>query len=279
QGININNSATIGTITLGSSGSISSQHRRAILVNKNATINHIDIQGTITNGRGVWNDGIIGMSNNGGSGTTPGIKVTGNIMSSDNSTAALGNAGTINGGIVVESGTLSGGMKYKGNTLYAALINEMGVINGDIEIKSGATLNGGVVNWDSLNNGNTKVNGKIKVSGTINGGIATYAGTIGTIEIEENAVVSEGIRIGTSNWKDPGVVNGDIIVKGTLNGSISNSGTINGKIENQGKNAVNIYNIQGGVIQQGITNKGTATIRNQGKIQNGIINDGGTLTV
>ncbi|WP_213276856.1 hypothetical protein, partial [Campylobacter vulpis] len=98
-----------------------SQHRRAILVNKNATINHIDIQGTITKGRGVWNDGIIGMSNGSGggtSGTTPGIKVTGNIMSSDNSAAALGNAGTINGGIVVESGTLTGGRKYKGNDLH-----------------------------------------------------------------------------------------------------------------------------------------------------------------
>ncbi|MBS4314578.1 hypothetical protein, partial [Campylobacter vulpis] len=78
------NNANVGTITLGSSGSISSQHRRAILVNKNATINHIDIQGTITNGRGVWNDGIVGMSNgSGGSSgtTTPGIKVTGNITS------------------------------------------------------------------------------------------------------------------------------------------------------------------------------------------------------
>ncbi|MBS4241793.1 hypothetical protein CVU5213_08775, partial [Campylobacter vulpis] len=114
---------------------------------------------------------------------------------------------------------------------------------------------------------NTKVGG-IKVSGTINGNIATYSGTIGSIEIEESAVVKEGIRIGTSNWKDPGVIEGNIIVKGTLNGSISNSGTINGKIEYEGKNAVNIYNIQGGVIAQGITNKGTATIRNQGKIQN-----------
>ncbi|WP_213276857.1 hypothetical protein, partial [Campylobacter vulpis] len=99
----------------------SSQHRRAILVNKNATINHIDIQGTITNGRGVWNDGIIGSNGSGGSSgtTTPGIKVTGNITSTSESAAALGNAGTINGGIVVESGTLTGGRKYKGNDLHA----------------------------------------------------------------------------------------------------------------------------------------------------------------
>ncbi|MBS4276252.1 hypothetical protein, partial [Campylobacter vulpis] len=40
-----------------------------------------------------------------------------------------------------------------------------------------------------------------------------------------------------------------------------------------------IYNRQGASIAQGITNKGTATIRNQGKIHQGIINDGGTLTV
>ncbi|WP_265415673.1 autotransporter outer membrane beta-barrel domain-containing protein [Campylobacter vulpis] len=305
QGININNNANVGTITLGSNGSISSQHRRAILVNKNATINHIDIQGTITNGRGVWNDGIIGSNGSGGSSgssgtTTPGIKVTGNITSTSESAAALGNGGTINGSIVVESGTLSGGMKYENNPLHAALANE-GVINGDIEIKQGATLKGGVINWDSFGTTNAGKVANIKVHGTVNGMVANFGGVIsGSIEIENGANVTEsifnsftsrlagtiqgGITIkGTvgGGVDNRGKLQGDIKVEntGTLNGGIHNSGTIGGKIQNEAKNAITIYNRPGASIANGIENKGTATIRNQGKIQSGIINDGGTLTV
>ncbi|WP_213276176.1 hypothetical protein, partial [Campylobacter vulpis] len=74
------------------------------------------------------------------------------------------------------------------------------------------------------------------------------------------------IRLGRIGQRVAGKVEGDIIVKGTLNGNIDSSGTINGKIEYDGKTAVNIYNRQGASIAQGITNKGTATIRNQGKI-------------
>ncbi|MBS4282484.1 hypothetical protein CVU4313_08210, partial [Campylobacter vulpis] len=282
QGINIMNNANVGTITLGSNGSINSQHRRAILVNKNATINHIDIQGTITNGRGVWNDGIIGMSNGSGegTGTTPGIKVTGSITSTSESAAALGNGGTINGNIVVEnSATLTGGKKFNTN-LYTALANE-GVINGNIEIKQGATLMGGITNMTfSHKDWGGKLNGNIKVEGNVGGNIENHSGTItGSIEITENANVNGNIRLGRIGQRVYGKVEGDIIVKGTLNGNIDSSGTIGGKIQYEGKTAVNIYNRPGGVIQQGITNKGTATIHNQGKIQNGIINDGGTLTV
>ncbi|WP_213273288.1 hypothetical protein, partial [Campylobacter vulpis] len=125
-------------------------------------------------------------------------------------------------GIVVESGTLSGGNKYEGNPLHVALANK-GVINGDIEIKQGATLNGGVINWDEqLNGQNGKISGAIKVEGMIDGVIGTYGGTIGSIEIQENANVSGGIHVTTSNRRGAGTINGDIIVKGTLNGGIHN---------------------------------------------------------
>ncbi|WP_213315988.1 hypothetical protein, partial [Campylobacter vulpis] len=43
--------------------------------------------------------------------TTPGIKVTGNIASTSKSAAALGNGGTINGGIVVENNAILTGGK------------------------------------------------------------------------------------------------------------------------------------------------------------------------
>ncbi|WP_213244089.1 hypothetical protein, partial [Campylobacter vulpis] len=192
----------------------------------------------------------------------------------------LGNGGTINGNIVVENGaTLTGGKKFNTN-LYTALAND-GVINGNIEIKQGATLMGGITNMTfSAKKWGGKLNGNIKVEGNVGGNIENHSGTItGSIEIAENANVSGNIRLGRIGQGVNGKVEGDIIVKGTLNGNIDSSGTIGGKIQNEAKNAITIYNRPGASIAQGITNKGTATIRNQGKIQQGIINDGGTLTV
>ncbi|WP_213315982.1 hypothetical protein, partial [Campylobacter vulpis] len=153
-----------------------------------------------------------------------------------------------------------GGTKYEGNLLHAALANEA-VINGDIEIKQGATLQGGVINWDSF--GTTK-GGKvtnIKVHGNVNGMVANFGGVIsGSIEIEENANVTESI-FNSFTSQLAGTIQGDITIKGhvgggvdnrgtlqgnikventgTINGGIHNSGTINGKIQYEGKTAVN----------------------------------------
>ncbi|WP_213355971.1 polymer-forming cytoskeletal protein, partial [Campylobacter vulpis] len=112
---------------------------------------------------------------------------------------------------------LTGGQKFNTN-LYLAIVND-GTINGDIEIKQGATLNGGIGNTKLTYDG--KVNGNIKVNGTVNGNIGNYSGTItGSIEIQENANVTGNIRLGTIGSKTAGKVEGDIIVKGTLNGDI-----------------------------------------------------------
>ncbi|WP_213273655.1 polymer-forming cytoskeletal protein, partial [Campylobacter vulpis] len=96
--------------------------------------------------------------------------------------------------------------KYNTN-LYVAIANE-GVINGDIEIKSDATLNGGIANMTFLaKEWGGKLNGNIKVEGNVKGNIKNHSGTItGNIEIQENAKVDGNIRIGRIGQKYYGTV-------------------------------------------------------------------------
>ncbi|MBS4331967.1 hypothetical protein, partial [Campylobacter vulpis] len=353
QGIEVNRNARVETITIGATGILSSTNRRAIIVNTGGQVNHIDVQGNITGGRGVFNSGTIGVNGTGTS-SPNGIKVTGNITSTSESAAALGNGGTINGGIDIQSGTLTGGRNATQWRSYYISVYNHKMLNGSIKVGENATLMGGIANANpygqsgvAVLNGNIEVAGKIytdsrasqydifniyatingniiiKDTATLNNGIWNQGVINGKIEVDgtintqgghsgvynqRNSTVSQGIvikenakiktkvtnrgtisangievkgQVGGAVDNQRGTITGDVKIESTgkVEGGIHNSGTIKGKIENQGKNAVNIYNIQGGVITQGITNKGTATIRNQGKIHQGIINDGGTLTV
>ncbi|EKK7210355.1 hypothetical protein PO136_001818, partial [Campylobacter upsaliensis] len=106
-GISINDRSSAETITIGANGSITSAGGNAIYVGNSSRVNHIDIQGATTGSGGIINRGTIGV----GTTTQPnGIKVTGSIKSTNNRAAAIENMGTINGGIDVE-GTLTGGEK------------------------------------------------------------------------------------------------------------------------------------------------------------------------
>ncbi|MBS4330575.1 hypothetical protein, partial [Campylobacter vulpis] len=353
QGIEVNRNARVETITIGATGILSSTNRRAIIVNTGGQVNHIDVQGSITGGRGVFNSGTIGVNGTGTS-SPNGIKVTGSIMSSDNSATAIENHGTINGGIDIQSGTLTGGRNATQWRSYYISVYNHKMLNGSIKVGENATLMGGIANANpygqsgvAVLNGNIEVAGKIytdsrasqydifniyatingniiiKDTATLNNGIWNQGVINGKIEVDgtintqgghsgvynqRNSTVSQGIvikenakiktkvtnrgtisangievkgQVGGAVDNQGGTITGDVKIESTgkVGGGIHNSGTINGKIENQGKNAVNIYNRQGASIAQGITNKGTATIRNQGKIHQGIINDGGTLTV
>ncbi|MBS4307676.1 hypothetical protein, partial [Campylobacter vulpis] len=126
-------------------------------------------------------------------------------------------------------------MKYENNPLHAALANE-GVINGDIEIKQGATLKGGVINWDSFGTTNAGKVANIKVHGTVNGMVANFGGVIsGSIEIENGANVTESI-FNSFTSRLAGTIQGGITIKGTVGGGVDNRGKLQGdiKVENTG---------------------------------------------
>ncbi|HEC1577681.1 TPA: S-layer family protein, partial [Campylobacter upsaliensis] len=269
-GIAINNRSSAETITVGANGSITSAGGNAIYVGNGSSVNHIDIQGATTGSGGIINRGTIGVS---GTSQPNGIKVTGSIKSTNNRAAAIENIGTINGGIDVE-GTLTGGKNATHWNFYTAIQNYK-TINGDIKVGKDAVLNGGIINVQA-NSGPASITGNVEVAGTI-----SVAGGRG------GAAINNGYQ---------GTINGDIIVKdtGKITGLIWNQNQVTGKIEVSGYVDGRIVNrknnsgtgqigkgivISGGTITKDITNEGSVAediqITNNGKVQgNGIINSG-----
>ncbi|EMK8457326.1 hypothetical protein V9Q02_001816, partial [Campylobacter upsaliensis] len=268
-GISINDRSSAETITIGANGSITSAGGNAIYVGNGSSVNHIDIQGATTGSGGIINRGTIGVQTT----TQPnGIKVTGSITSNNNRAAAIENIGTINGGIDV-TGTLTGGKNATHWNFYTAIQNYK-AINGGIKVGKDAVLNGGIINVQT-NFGPASITGNVEVAGTI-----SMAGGRGS-------AINNGYQ---------GTINGDIIVKDTakITGNIWNQNQVTGKIEVSGYVDGRIVNrknnsgtgqigkgivISGGTITQDITNEGSVAediqITNNGNVQgNGIINSG-----
>ncbi|EOY4240699.1 beta strand repeat-containing protein, partial [Campylobacter upsaliensis] len=268
-GISINDRSSAETITVGANGSITSTNGNAIYVGNGSRVNHIDIQGATTGSGGIINRGTIGVN---GTSQLSGIKVTGSINSNNNRAAAIENIGTINGGIDVE-GTLTGGKNATHWNFYTAIQNYK-TINGGIKVGKDAVLNGGIINVQT-NFGPTSITGNVEVAGTISmaggRGSAINNGYQGTID--GDIIVKDTAKI-TGNIWNQNQVTGKIEVSGYVDGRIvnrkNNSGT--GQI---GKGIV----ISGGTITQDITNEGRVAeniqITNNGNVQgNGIINSG-----
>ncbi|WP_213356961.1 beta strand repeat-containing protein, partial [Campylobacter vulpis] len=278
QGIEVNRNARVETITIGATGILSSTNRRAIIVNTGGQVNHIDVQGSITGGRGVFNSGTIGVNGTGTS-SPNGIKVTGSIMSSDNSAAAIENHGTINGGIDIESGTLTGGRNATQWRSYYISVYNHKMLNGSIKVGENATLMGGIANANPYGqNGVAVLNGNIEVAGKIYTDRASqydifniFATINGDIIIKDTATLSNGI------WNQ-GVINGKIEVDGTINTQGGHSG---------------VYNLNNSTVSQGIvikenakiktkvTNRGTISangIEVKGQVGGAVDNQGGTIT-
>ncbi|MEB2828612.1 hypothetical protein Q9Q37_06900, partial [Campylobacter upsaliensis] len=268
-GISINDRSSAETITIGANGSITSAGGNAIYVGNSSSVNHIDIQGATTGSGGIINRGTIGVN---GTSQPNGIKVTGSIISNNNRAAAIENIGTINGGIDVE-GTLTGGKNATHWNFYTAIQNYK-TINGGIKVGKDAVLNGGIINVQT-NFGTASITGNVEVAGTI-----SMAGGRGS-------AINNGYQ---------GTINGDIIVKDTakITGNIWNQNQVTGKIEVSGYVDGRIVNrknnsgtgqigkgivISGGTITKDITNEGRVAeniqITNNGNVQgNGIINSG-----
>ncbi|WP_270969631.1 hypothetical protein, partial [Campylobacter upsaliensis] len=264
-GISINDRSSAETITIGANGSITSAGGNAIYVGNSSRVNHIDIQGATTGSGGIINRGTIGVQTT----TQPnGIKVTGSITSNRNNLSAIENMGTINGGINVE-GTLTGGTGSSYWGFHTSILNYK-MINGGIKVGENATLNGGILNVQ-LNNGPASITGDITVDGTINmkgRGSAINNGYMGTVS--GNIIVGENGKLGGNIWNQNRIT-GKVEVKGTLTGEIRNRN--NGSTIGQG------IIVSGGTITNGIKNEGTVNqnikVENSGNLQGqGIVNQG-----
>ncbi|MEB2799365.1 hypothetical protein Q9Q46_08265 [Campylobacter upsaliensis] len=264
-GISINDRSSAETITIGANGSITSADRNAIYVGNSSRVNHIDIQGATTGSGGIINRGTIGVQTT----TQPnGIKVTGSITSNRNNLSAIENMGTINGGINVE-GTLTGGTGSSYWGFHTSILNYK-TIDGGIKVGENATLNGGILNVQP-NNGPASITGDITVDGTINmngRGSAINNGYMGTVN--GNIIVGENGKLGGNIWNQNRIT-GKVEVKGTLTGEIRNRN--NGSTIEQG------IIVSGGTITNGIKNEGTVNqnikVENSGNLGGqGIVNQG-----
>ncbi|CAG9468754.1 lipoprotein [Campylobacter upsaliensis] len=237
--------------------------------------------GTITNNISNW--GTI----------EAGIKVENNA----NITGDIYNEKTIQNGINIANSQIGGNIVNSGSNASTGAINITGTSNvgGSIVNQNGANFTnnitldqnsklGGISNTQgSTMSGTLTLNGEV---GAINNAgkfdsTLTLSNKVGEINNEEGGTISNDITI--NNNGSVGAINNagtmqNITNNGTLS-NITNSGTMQAITNNATTGTLTLTN-SGGTIDK-ITNGtgATATIRNQGKITNGIINDGGTLTV
>ncbi|EGL3836703.1 autotransporter domain-containing protein, partial [Campylobacter upsaliensis] len=165
-----------------------------------------------------------------------------------------------------------------------SIINQNGAnFTNSITLDQSSKLGGISNNENSTMSGTLTLNGEV---GTItNAGkfdsTLTLSNKVGEINNAEGGTISNDITI--NNGGSVGAINNagtmqNITNNGTLS-NINNSGTMQAITNNATIGTLTLTN-SGGTIDK-ITNgtNATATIHNQGKITNGIINDGGTLTV
>ncbi|WP_213244087.1 hypothetical protein, partial [Campylobacter vulpis] len=166
-----------------------------------------------------------------------------------------------NGGIDIQSGTLTGGRNATQWSSYYISVYNHKMLNGSIKVGENATLMGGIANANPYGqNGVAVLNGNIEVAGKIYTDRASqydifniFATINGDIIIKDTATLSNGI------WNQ-GVINGKIEVDGTINTQGGHSG---------------VYNLKNSTVSQGIVIKENAKIKtkvtNRGTISaNGI---------
>ncbi|ENU2326386.1 beta strand repeat-containing protein, partial [Campylobacter upsaliensis] len=224
--------------------------------------------------------------------------VTQKIEVTQNSTIQNGitNTNTING-IDITNSTIGGNIVNSGTNASTGAINITGTsdIKGSIINQNGANFTNNItLDQNSKlggisNNANSTMSGTLTLNGEV--GTITNAGKfdstltlsnkVGQINNAEGGTISNGITI--NNGGSVGTLaNAGTMQNITNNGTLSNitnSGIMQAITNNATTGTLTLTN-SGGTIDKVTNGTGaTATIRNQGKITNGIINDGGTLTV
>ncbi|HED8511797.1 TPA: hypothetical protein R6E66_001693, partial [Campylobacter upsaliensis] len=271
----------VGTTGVLEGGIINSWFQNAGITSGNSKINSIDIKGEVKGG--IKNQ----------SGTMQTISITGSVsggIQNDDTmdTLKIENGGSVSGDIInnktmqsisVSNGTVNGNIVNSGSNASTGAINITGTsdIKGSIVNQNGATFN----NQITLEQG-SKLGGISNTQGSTMSGTLTLNGEVGTItnagKFDSTLTLSN--KVGEINNAEGGTISNDITINqnGSV-GAINNSGTMQA-ITNNGTTGTLTLTNSGGTIDKITNGNGaTATIRNQGKITNGIINNGGTLTV
>ncbi|EJL4569742.1 hypothetical protein NML00_001666, partial [Campylobacter upsaliensis] len=150
-------------------------------------------------------------------------------------------------------------------------------VKGSIVNQNGANFTNNI----TLDN-SSKLGGISNTQGSTMSGQLDLKGEVGAINNagQFDSTLTLSNKVGQINNEESGTISKDITIQANGSvGAINNAGTMQAITNNATTGTLTLTN-SGGTIDK-ITNGtgATATIRNQGKITNGIINDGGTLTV
>ncbi|EMX9857717.1 autotransporter domain-containing protein, partial [Campylobacter upsaliensis] len=219
--------------------------------------------GTITNNISNWGTIEAGIK------VENGANITGDIY----------NEKTIQNGIDIANSQIGGNIVNSGSNANTGAINITGTsdIKGSIVNQNGATFNNQItLDQNSKlggisNNANSTMSGQLTLNGEV--GAINNAGKF-------DSTLTLSNKVGEINNAQGGTISNDITIQANGSvGAINNAGTMQAITNNATTGTLTLTN-SGGTIDK-ITNGtgATATIRNQGKITNGIINNGGTLTV
>ncbi|EOA2819180.1 beta strand repeat-containing protein, partial [Campylobacter upsaliensis] len=224
--------------------------------------------------------------------------VTQKIELTQNSTiqGSITNTNTING-IDIANSQIGGNIVNSGSNASTGAINITGTsdVKGSIVNQNGANFTNNITLEQNsklggiTNAANSTMSGQLDLKGEVgainNAGkfdsTLTLSNKVGEINNAEGGTISKDITI-QANGSVGTLANAGTMQNITNNGTLSNitnSGTMQAITNNATTGTLTLTN-SGGTIDK-VTNgtNATATIRNQGKITNGIINDGGTLTV
>ncbi|EGL3778053.1 hypothetical protein IQ300_000960 [Campylobacter upsaliensis] len=235
-------------------------------------------------GNGIINSGTVGKNISIQGSNVTNIQNTGTVTQkievTQNSTiqGSITNTNKING-IDIANSQIGGNIVNSGSNASTGAINITGTSNvgGSIVNQNGATFNNQITLEQGSklggisNNANSTMSGQLTLNGEV--GAINNAGKF-------DSTLTLSNKVGEINNAEGGTISNDITIQANGSvGAINNSGTMQAITNNATTGTLTLTN-SGGTIDK-ITNGtgATATIRNQGKITNGIINDGGTLTV
>ncbi|EKZ3081057.1 hypothetical protein REM21_001637, partial [Campylobacter upsaliensis] len=265
----------------------------SIIISGGTVTQDITNEGTVGQKIEVTNNSNVGSIQNTGT-------VTQKIEVTQNSTiqGSITNTNTING-IDITNSQIGGNIVNSGSNANTGNISITGTsdVKGSIVNQNGATFNNQITLEQS-----SKLGGISNTQGSTMSGQLDLKGEVGAINNagKFDSTLTLSNKVGEINNAESGTISNDITINqnGSV-GTLANAGTMqNITIQQQGKveNITNSGTMQaitnnattgtltltnsGGTIDK-ITNgtNATATIHNQGKITNGIINNGGTLTV
>ncbi|EFC8623045.1 autotransporter domain-containing protein, partial [Campylobacter upsaliensis] len=240
--------------------------------------------GTITNNISNWGTIEAGIKVENGANITGDISNTGTVTQkievTQNSTiqGSITNTNRING-IDIANSQIGGNIVNSGSNANTGNISITGTsdIKGSIVNQNGATFTNNITLDQNSKLGGISNNANSTMSGTLD-----LKGEVGAINNagKFDSTLTLSNKVGQINNAEGGTISNDITINNNGSvGAINNSGTMQAITNNATTGTLTLTN-SGGTIDK-ITNGtgATATIRNQGKITNGIINDGGTLTV